>query len=136
MRRTIRSTRTRQNIYDTSALREQFIRELTLEATNVLKQLGEQFNQTLQTQVTQAFQGIVARDTAATPAAIPNEVGAIGSIGQLLNTGARYLVSRPRTSRDSQETSRSIDSTAQFRLSNSQAAAEAQQALGLGDKNL
>ena len=136
MRRYIRSYRTRKNIVDQSALRDQFIRDLTLEATNVLKQLSEQFNQTLQTQVAQAFQGIVPGDTPNTPATAANELGTIGSIGQLLSTGVRYLVSRPRTSRDSQETSRSIDSTAQFRLSSGQAAAEARQALGRGDKNL
>ncbi len=135
MRRYIRSYRTRKNIIEQSALRDQFIRDLTLEATNVLKQLSEQFNQTLQTQVTQAFQGLVpGGPTGATIAA--GEVGTISSVGQLLSTGVRYLVSRPRTSRDSQETSRSIDSTAQFRLSSGQAAAEAQQTLGRGDKNL
>jgi hypothetical protein len=136
MRRTIRSYRTRKNVIEQSALRDQFIRDLTLEATNVLKQLSEQFSQTLQTQVAQAFQGIVPGDAPVTPTTAANEVGTISSVGQLLSTGVRYLVSRPRTSRDSQETSRSIDSTAQFRLSSGQTAAEAQQALGRGDKNL
>ena len=43
MRRTIRSYRTRSNIRDTNALRDQFIRELTLEANAVLKQLTSTF---------------------------------------------------------------------------------------------
>jgi len=38
MRRYIRSRRTRSNVYDTNALREQFIRQLTEEATGLVKQ--------------------------------------------------------------------------------------------------
>jgi len=54
----------------------------------------------------------------------------------LLSLGARYLVSRPRTSRNSAETSRSIANEVEFRTSRAQQLAEAQQAIGQGEKNL
>jgi hypothetical protein len=135
MRRFTRSYRTRKNIPETSALRDQFIRQLTAESEALLKQLSEQFNQTLQTQITQLTQTIVAGDGPAATPASSNNVGTIGSVGQLLATGARYLVSRPRTSRDTQESSRSIDANSSFKLSQSQAASEMRAALGQGDKN-
>ena len=136
MKRYINSRRSSQNIFETSALRDQFIRQLTLEADALIKQQLEQFNQTLQTQLTQAFQGIVAGDTPTPTTTGQPEVGTLGSIGQLLNLGARYLVSRPRTSHTSVETSRSVDSQAQFRTSRAQQMAEAQQAMARGEKNL
>lgn len=134
MRRYIRSRRSRSNYVDTSALRDQFIRDFTQQAQSVMQDLTMQFSQTLQNQAAQAFQGIVPNGNGAVP--MPgNEPGSIGAIGQLLSTGVRYLVSRPRTSRSEQETSRSVDA-AQFRVSTAQAAAEAQQTLGKGSKNL
>lgn len=136
MRRYLPSRRTRKNIIDTSALRDEFIRQLTRESEALLLQLSAQFSETLQTQVTQAYQGIVAGDASNIGAGPASEAGTIGSVGQLLSTGVRYLVSRPRTSRNQRETIRSIDSTEQFRVSNAQAAAEAQRMLGKGDKNL
>lgn len=136
MKRYIPSRRSRKNVYEPSALRDQFIRQLTLEAEALMKQLSEQFNQTLQTQLTQAFQGIVAGDTQAQGTTGTPQLNSIGSIGQLLSLGARYLVSRPRTSRNSIETSRSIANEVEFRTSRAQQLAEAQQAIGQGEKNL
>ena len=138
MRRYINSSRTRSNIYDTSALRDQFIRQLTQEATSLLKQLSDEFTQTLQAQATQVFQGIAADSLGATTAdaATGSSSSTIGGIGKLLSTGARYLISRPVTTHQTQETSRSIASNSQFKVSAAQAAAEAQQAIGKGDKNL
>lgn len=135
MRRTIRSSRTRKNVIATSALRDQFIRQLASEADALLKQALEQFNQTIQTQAAQAVRGIVAGDTAPGIGTDGSQPGTIGSIGQLLATGARYLVSRPRTARDTVETSRSIDANTSFRLSQSQASIEASAALDRGGKN-
>jgi hypothetical protein len=136
MKRYIRSRRTRKNAYEPNALRDQFIRQLTLEAEALMKQQLEQFNQTLQTQLTQAMQGIVAGDVQTQPSSSQPEPGTIGSFGQLLSLGARYLVSRPRTSRNSAETSRSIANEVEFRTSRAQQLAEAQQAIGQGEKNL
>jgi hypothetical protein len=136
-RRYIRSYRTRKNVYRTDALRDQFLRQLTREADALMKQFNEQFAQTLQTQMSQALQGIVAGDSQVSlPTNGQPEPGTIGSIGQLLATGARYLISRPRTSRSTQETSRSYDAESAFRLSRAQALAEAQTHMQQGEKNL
>lgn len=134
MRRFTRSFRTRKNIRHTRALRDQFLRELTREAEALMKQLNEQFAQSLNAQLSQLSQSIVAGDNAA-PKLNANEPGTIGSIGQLLATGARYLVNRPRTSRNTAESSRSIDAASGFRLSQSQTAQQMQAALGKGEKN-
>lgn len=136
MRRMIRSYRTRTNVRRTSALREQFMRELKREADALLKQLNDQFTQSLQTQLSQFSQSIIGngRDTP-TIDNNPREPGSIANIGQLLSTGVRYLVSRPRTSRDTTESSRSIDANATFRLSQSQAAHEIQTLLSKAEKN-
>jgi hypothetical protein len=136
-RRYIRSYRTRKNVYRTDALRDQFLRELTREADALMKQFNEQFAQTLQTQMNQALQGIVAGDSQAPQSTNGQpEVDTLGSVGQLLSTGARYLISRPRTSRSTQETSRSYDAESSFRLSRAQALAEAQTHMQHGEKNL
>jgi hypothetical protein len=135
MRRFTRARRSRRNITQTSALRDQFLRDLTREADALMKQLSEQFNQTLQTQVAQAFQGIIPGDVASpAPTAGANDTGTIGSISQLLATGARYLISRPRTSRDTAETARSYAADSAFRVSQAQAMAEAQALMSHGDK--
>ena len=139
MRRMTRSFRTRKNVIETSALRDQFIRQLTSEAEALVKQWSDQFNQTLQTTVTQAFQGIVAStqntSSAPTTATGAGQFNSVGSVGNLLATGVRYLVSRPRTSRDTQESSRSMDVNNSFKVSQAQAAAQMQEALNKGDKN-
>jgi hypothetical protein len=136
MKRYIKSRRSRSNVVETSALRDQFIRQLTLEMDALIKQQLEQFNQALNTQVAQAFQGIVEGDNPNAPTTGQPEPGTIGSFGQLLSLGARYLVSRPRTSRSSSETSRSVENEAQFRTSRAQQLAEAQQIMARGEKNL
>lgn len=137
MKRYTRSYRTRKNVNDTSALRDQFIRDLTKEANAVILQLTQQFNETLQAQTAQALMNIVAGDTAAAASGSTSAVGepgTIGSITKLLSTGVRFLSSRPRTSERTTETSRSIDASS-FKLSRSQAMAEAQIVMSLGDKN-
>ena len=136
MKRYIKSRRSRSNVQETSALRDQFIRQLTLEMDALVKSQLEQFNQTLNAQVAQAFQGIVAGDNPNQPTSGTPQLNSISSVGQLLSLGARYLVSRPRTSRNSSETSRSIANEAEFRTSRAQQLAEAQQAIARGEKNL
>lgn len=136
MRRYIRSRRTRKNVISQSQLRDDFIRQLARESEALLQQLSAQFAQDLQTQVAQTFQGILAQN-GQTAGITPNaEAGSIGSVGQLLSTGVRYLLSRPKTSRNSRESARSIAAQTQLRVSAGQAAAEAQISLSRGDKNL
>jgi hypothetical protein len=136
MRRFLPSRRTRKNIQSPNALRDEFIRELTLEANTLIKQLSEQFGQTLQSHLTQAYQGIVPGDNSATPAITGDGPGTIGSIGQLLSTGVRYLISRPRTSRRTRDTARSLENETPFRVSRAQSLAQTQEALGQGQRNL
>ncbi len=121
MRRYLPSSRTRTNSADTNALRDQFVRQLTSEAEKIAKQFSDQFSQSLQSQAEQAFSG-----------------GGfdIGNLSKLVSSGVRYFVNRPKTTSTTRESVRSIDSNAQFRVSNAQAAAEAQLALNKGDKNL
>lgn len=135
-RRFLPSRRTRSNITDTSQLRNEFIRQLGDEAQALIDRLSNDFSQDLQTQVTRAYQGIIAGDAPTLPSSANPQAGTIGSFGQLLSTGVRYLISRPRTSRSSNETVRSVDNNTQFRLSSAQLAAEAQQTLSRGEKNL
>ena len=137
MRRFTRSFRTRKNIHHPSALSDQFLRELMRESEALMKQLSEQFDKTLQAQLAQAVQGFGAGDASAPASAEGGRTAldTIGGIGQLLSTGARYLISRPSTSRNTVESSRSVDAAAGFRLSQSQVAADMQAALGKGEKN-
>lgn len=139
MRRVIRSYRTRKNVRQSSALRDQFLRELMREAEAMMKQLSEQFSQQLNAQLVQLTQqsltsNIVAGD-GSLPGAENTGPGSISSIGQLLSTGARYLISRPRTSRNTAESSRSSEALASFRISRAQAIAELQASLNQGEKN-
>jgi hypothetical protein len=136
MRRFIRSRRTRKNVINTSQLRDDFIRQLARESEALLQQFSAQFSQDLQAQVAQAFQGIVPENAPSTGITPNAEPGSIGSVGQLLSTGVRLLLSRPKTSRNRRESARSIQAGAQLRVSAGQLAAEAQQALSRGDKNL
>lgn len=136
MRRYLPSRRTRKNTIDTSELRSEFIRQLTKESEALLLQLSAEFSQTLQTQLSQAYLSIAEDDRTGGRDNAQGSTGSIDSVGKLLSTGVRYLVSRPRTRRNANETTRSIDTNDQFRVSAAQAAAEAQQALGKGDKNV
>lgn len=135
MRRFTRSFRTRKNVRRSSALEQQFLRELARESERLMKQLTEQFDQTLQAQLNQALQSFAGSGPAIAPANDGSSLASVKGIGQLLNTGLRLLVSRPRTSRDSVESTRSIETTASFRVSQAQVAAELQMALAKGEKN-
>ena len=142
MKRYIPSSRSRSNITHNSAVGDQLIREFTAQAQAIMVELSAQFADTLQAQASQILQGqvssLVSGRSGVAGDAIAgsnDDVSSIGAIGQLLNTGVRYLVSRPKTSTSKVETARSIQA-AQLSVSTSQAAAEAQTALGKGSKNL
>ncbi len=153
MRRYLPSSRTRSNTRDTNAIRDQFLRELNQQATQLLTQFTSQFSQDLQaqvTQVTQAMQTIGGVNVATAAAGSAGDGGDdassqtltdylannINPLDQLAATGVRYLLTRPTTSTQTIETSRSIQSASQFRVSAAQAAAQAQEALSQGNKNL
>ncbi len=148
MRRYIKSYRTRNNIQDTSALKDQFLKQLTEEATSALSALSEQFMQDLQTQSSSLLQNILgglsgnaSSDSSSDSDMAAGDAGGGGfgtasSISQLLSTGVRYFISRPRKSTQTYETSRSMDANTSFKLSRAQSLAEAGVTLSKGDKNL
>jgi hypothetical protein len=113
----------------TSALQEQFINELTTQAQTVMKQLTDEFTQNLQAQSAQFLQGIVGSGGDGS-----DGIGGIGNFAQLLSTAGKLLVPA-KTTVSSNETSRSRDVDQYFRLSQSQALAEAGATLSKGDKN-
>ena len=125
MKRYLPSIRTRSGP-STSALRDQFISELTREAQAVMRQLSQEFTQSLQSQATQALQGLSIDDTS-----LP-----LGETTQLLTTGARLLFGQPKVTQTTAETSASQQAAAQFRVSQAQTLAEANQTIARGDKNL
>lgn len=133
MRRYIRSYRTRSNVRDPDALRDQFIRQLTEEASALLAQLSQQFATDISQQSTQVIKNFTEGNTRAT---LDTGAGSITSIGGLISTGVRYLVRRPRTSRNVTETSRSQNAEVSFKLSRAQQLAEAGIQLNKGEKNV
>jgi hypothetical protein len=140
MKRFIASSRSRSNISSASAVGDQLIREFTAQAQAVMEELSAQFSDTLQSQAEQILQTQVAAHFG--DDSDDADDGGSGSggdnastVGQLLNTGVRYLVSRPHTRTRTVETARSVQA-AQLSVSSSQAAAEAQTALSKGSKNL
>lgn len=138
-RRYIPSYRIRKNVRSASdTLRDQMLRDFEREAAALLKKLNEDFALQLQAQLSQAMQGIVANEAAkgATTGVGSEGLGTFGGFAQLLTAGIRLLVSRPRTSRNEVETSRSFDADSSFRLSRAQAMAEAQTTLARGERNI
>ena len=140
MKRYLSSSRSRSNITSNSAIGDQLIREFTQQAQAIMEELTAQFTDALQAQAAQVLQnqlvvGLTGSDDLADAAGGGDDTSSVGAIGQLLNTGVRYLVSRPRTSSSAVETARSVEA-AQLSVSSSQAAAQAQQALNKGSKNL
>jgi hypothetical protein len=109
----------------TDQLRDQFLRDLTQQANALLKQLSDQFTQDLQSQSAQLLSGLFG-----------GESNGIAGLSQLVATGSKYLVSQRVASQSTAESSRSLDTNAQFRLSQSQALAEANLAISKGEKNL
>ena len=129
-RRYIPASRTRSgssSSSNTDAIRDQFLKELTSDANTLLQQLSQQFSQDLQNQSAQLLQGLFGDE----------DSSGIPGLSRLFSTGSRYLLAnQPKVSTTTHESARSQDTTSQFRLSQSQAMAEASQAIGKGDKNL
>lgn len=135
-RRYTRSSRSSKNTQPFDQLREQMLRELTREATALLQQFTQQLNQQVQMQMTSFAQGIVPEDSFPVTPSASATASPLGNLTQLLGSGVRYLATRPRTSRHTEESARSIASNSTFKLSKSQAAVELQSNLSRGDRNL
>lgn len=111
----------------TTKIREQFLKELENDANSMLRQLSQQFTQDIQSQLAQ-----LAKDAAS---GTSQGSGLAGS-ASLIATAARYLVSRPKLTQNTEESARSREADAGFRLSRSQALAEANMMIARGEKNL
>ncbi len=135
MRRFIRSYRTRRNIQQVSRAGEQLIHQLGQQAEALMQRLSEEFSQRLEAQATEYAQRITQGENSPSDTSNADTSNSFGAIGQLLNTGMRYLVSRPRTSHTTQESLRSQSANQQFRLSQSQTLVELQGVLARGNKN-
>lgn len=122
--------RTRRNRLP-QTLQDETLTQLRQQTDALLKQLTEQFTRDLRAIQRQASQGF--SDTQGSDG---GGLSLGSSFSSFFNAGANYLFSRPRikTGRAT-ETSRSVDANTQFRLSQSQALAEASARLGVGDKN-
>ena len=115
-------------------LRNQLLSDLQKEAQQILDQMTQQFtanlNSTVQDSLATASAG---SDTDALDSSISGTFS--NGLPQLFTAGLNYIFNRPSTSISSSQTSRSIASDQQFRLSQSQAAAQAMAALARGNKN-
>ncbi len=137
MKRLTRVIRTRSRS-SADLQREAFQKQLLREGEKLLEKLSHQFAQDLQTQLAQVLSNSAKIDSSGGGAgsSASDTAGIVGGISQLLSTTVRYLVSRPRTSSNTAESSRSQEVEERFRLSQSQAAAEASSAIYRGNKNL
>ncbi len=129
MPRFIRARRTRSSTTSTDQLRDQFIRQLTREAEATLRQMSDQFNRDLERQSSDFLGGLLGGDTRSSG-------GGSSSFFNLFSSAGRYILSRPKTTTATRESTRSREETDRFRLSQSQLLAEANETIGRGDKNL
>lgn len=113
----------------TDTLKEQIAQEVERQTSTLLKQLFSQLSQQLQSNGSSG--GAAERNAFG-----DSSNAGLANFGQLFTSGLRFLLNQPRITRTSAESARSIDTGNQFRVAQSQAAAEAQAALGKGDKNL
>lgn len=118
----------------TDALRDQFIKELMEESRRILAQMSQQFAQELQAQSSQMLQQLLS-ESSMTANNSGGTTSPAESLSKLVSATTRYLVSRPRTSSSTVETSRSAYAEQDFRLSRNQTMAEAAAALNHGEKN-
>lgn len=112
------------------ALRNELLRDLESEGKKILKQLTNQFTSDLQNAGGKFLQELFSKGSGS------DGLVSSSSITNLLGSAVSYAISRPKTSTSSKESSRSREAEERFRLSRSQALAEAGSELTRGDKNL
>jgi hypothetical protein len=116
--------------------RDAFQKQLLRDGQKLLEKLSRQFADDLNAQLAQVLSGSARISRSGGAGSTSDTAGIVGGISQLLSTTVRYLVSRPRTSSNTTESSRSQEVEERFRLSQSQAAAEASSSIYRGNKNL
>ncbi len=131
MKRYIPSSRSRSN----DSIQAEFLHNLNGEAQKLLTQLSRQFLKDLETQTTQILRA--STEGLQTGSSSSSGDGSSGNFGRIASSIVRYLVTRPdQTSTSVTQSARSQAVEAEFRLSQSQAMAEAGQAVARGNKNL
>lgn len=122
MPRLFRRARTR------GQLRDQLMRQLENEAEKLLKQMAADFSRDLASESQRVLKDALS--------GWANGDAFTGQgIGNLLTTAVNYTFSRPRTRQSTQESARSAATDQRFRLSRSQAAAEAAAGLAQAERN-
>ena len=127
----IRRTRSSKN--STDGLRDALLRELEKEGEKLLKKMATQFTRDLEKEsgrVLQRLMGGSGSGGKASPVS-PGLEAATNLIGSLIS----HAISKPRTSTSNRESDRSRSTESEFRLSRSQAMAEATAQLARSDRN-
>ena len=109
------------------------VRQLQNEADRILQQMREQFVRDLKQQLADAIQSESTSSASSDGSSSGSNEGS-PNYTSLFSSAMRYLL-RPKANISQQETSRSAATLQQFRLSQSQAAAEANAALVRAKKN-
>lgn len=127
----IRRTRSSKNSND--QLRDALLRDLEKEGERLLKRMATQFTRDLEKESSRVLQGLMgsgsnSRGTGRGTAGLEAATSLIGSL-------VTYAISKPKTSTNTRESERSQGSAADFRLSRSQAMAEATAQLARSDRN-
>lgn len=127
----IRRTSSSKN--STDGLRDALLRELEKEGEKLLKKMATQFTRDLEKETSRLLQGLAGGDGRGKSATgiSPGLETAANLIGSLVT----YAISKPKTSSRTRESDRSAASTAQFKLSRSQAMAEATAQLSRSERN-
>lgn len=111
-----------------SQLRDQLLKQLENDAAKLLKQMASDFSASLAQESQRALKDALA--------GLQNgDFFNSQSFGNMLTASADYMLNRPRTRTNTQESARSRATEQQFRLSRAQEAAEASATLARGDKN-
>ena len=130
--RYIRSSRSSSGGRSTSALQDQFIRELTQEAQKVLKDLSGQFSRDLESQSSNFLQNLYGQGA--------NGDGQSGfgsaNVASLFANASRLFARTPKARVTTSESARSREVESRFKLAQAQSLAEAGVLLNKGEKNL
>lgn len=127
----IRRTSTSRN--STDGLRDTLMRELEKEGEKLLKKMATQLTRDLEKESGRILQGLVSGGggSGKNASLSPGLEAATSLIGSLIS----YAISKPKTTTSTRESDRSSASAAEFRLSRSQAMAEATAQLAKSDRN-
>lgn len=125
----IRASRSTSN----SSTRDALLRELEREGEKLLKTMLKQFTSDIEKEGAKALQGLLG--VGGKSAAGGGSTG-IDNLTSLVGSLVTYAINQPRSSTSSAESARSKQATDQFRLSRTQAMAEASGELSRSDRNL